>query len=517
MRRIDAIGYQTAAVVGMFGAVVLLSVVATHLESETLDNFRRRLSGNEGGDACGDVCDQIAVKFGPVLDLVLMLYVFLGMAIVCDDFFQESLEKISEALKLTPDVAGATFLAAGSSAPELFTSLAAAFISKTEAGLGTIVGSAMFNLLIIVALSAAVAGRGGARLKIDWRPMARDSSFYCLSIVLLGLFFSVTGPGEITTIEAGFMVFVYGLYILFMVYNQQILDKCKPVEKYTVHPEQSAEGRAVAKAAEAIEAGTNGAAAAETNGSEDKEAPTKEGEAADTTGSNGDEASKGGADAEEEPDGFWDRFNWPEPEDGEEWSPKEVYGYKFMHVLKMPFVVLMSFTIPDCALPRFENWYWASFFMSILWIGALCHFMVEFALELGSCYLHLSPVIMGVLFLAIGTSVPDAIGSMIAARNGEADMAIANAIGSNVFDVLLGLGLPWFLFTIVYDTPFPVDAGNVGIPIVILFVTVLLFLAVMTANKFWMTTQMGMMLTGIYVLYILWTIIAAQTGIVGGC
>ena len=104
MRRIDAIGYQTAAVVGMFGAVVLLSVVATHLESETLDNFRRRLSGNEGGDACGDVCDQIAVKFGPVLDLVLMLYVFLGMAIVCDDFFQESLEKISEALKLTPDV-----------------------------------------------------------------------------------------------------------------------------------------------------------------------------------------------------------------------------------------------------------------------------------------------------------------------------------------------------------------------------------------------------------------------------
>ena len=52
---------------------------------------------------------------------------------------------------------------------------------------------------------------------------------------------------------------------------------------------------------------------------------------------------------------------------------------------------------------------------------------------------------MGITFLAIGTSIPDAIGSMVVARAGEADMAIANAVGSNVFDILLGLGFPWFL------------------------------------------------------------------------
>ena len=40
---------------------------------------------------------------------------------------------------------------------------------------------------------------------------------------------------------------------------------------------------------------------------------------------------------------------------------------------------------------------------------------------------------MGVLVLSIGTSVPDAIGSILAAKSGEADMAVANAIGSNVF------------------------------------------------------------------------------------
>ena len=50
-----------------------------------------------------------------------ILYVFLGIAIICDDYFVEALERISSALKLSDDVAGATFMAAGSSAPELAT------------------------------------------------------------------------------------------------------------------------------------------------------------------------------------------------------------------------------------------------------------------------------------------------------------------------------------------------------------------------------------------------------------
>ena len=35
------------------------------------------------------------------------------------------------------------------------------------------------------------------------------------------------------------------------------------------------------------------------------------------------------------------------------------------------------------------------------------------------------------------------------ARDGHGDMAVSNSIGSNVFDILLGLGLPWFLSTTV--------------------------------------------------------------------
>ena len=46
-----------------------------------------------------------------------------------------------------------------------------------------------FNILVIVALSAAVAGKSGASLQIDYRPVGRDVCFYTLSILLLAIFF----------------------------------------------------------------------------------------------------------------------------------------------------------------------------------------------------------------------------------------------------------------------------------------------------------------------------------------
>ncbi|KAJ7409475.1 hypothetical protein WISP_115025 [Willisornis vidua] len=58
---------------------------------------------------------------GIVIYFIIILYMFLAVSIVCDDYFLPSLEIISECLGLSQDVAGATFMAAGSSAPELVT------------------------------------------------------------------------------------------------------------------------------------------------------------------------------------------------------------------------------------------------------------------------------------------------------------------------------------------------------------------------------------------------------------
>lgn len=183
--------------------------------------------------SCSNHVDSIGMA---VLYVFGILYCFLGLAIVCDEYFQSSLEIISDVLHLTPDVAGATFLAAGSSAPELFTSLADAFGEANSTGTGTIVGSAMFNILVIVALSAAVAGRGGGSIPIDWRPVSRDVIFYSISIAVLTLVFI---DSEVQWWEGLIMTLAYGLYIVFMKYNNQILGRCKAPKVSTTSSDQA--------------------------------------------------------------------------------------------------------------------------------------------------------------------------------------------------------------------------------------------------------------------------------------
>ncbi|VDO31274.1 unnamed protein product [Brugia timori] len=52
---------------------------------------------------------------------------------------------------------------------------------------------------------------------------------------------------------------------------------------------------------------------------------------------------------------------------------------------------------------------------------------------------------MGLTVLAAGTSVPDLISSVIVARKGLGDMAVSSSIGSNLFDICVGLPIPWLL------------------------------------------------------------------------
>lgn len=52
-------------------------------------------------------------------------------------------------------------------------------------------------------------------------------------------------------------------------------------------------------------------------------------------------------------------------------------------------------------------------------------------------------------FLSPSPSLQDAISSILVARDGFGDMAVSNAIGSNVFDINLGLGLPFLIRTII--------------------------------------------------------------------
>src|SRR5690554_2806155 len=102
-----------------------------------------------------------------VLYFLILITIFYLLAKVSEDYFVESLDIISRKLKLPEDVAGATLMAVGSSAPEFATALIAVLGTGTEdIGAGTIVGSAIFNILVIVGASALVSGAF-----LRWQPV----------------------------------------------------------------------------------------------------------------------------------------------------------------------------------------------------------------------------------------------------------------------------------------------------------------------------------------------------------
>lgn len=149
-----------------------------------------------------------------ILHILGLIYMFVALAIVCDEFFVPALDVIIEKLAIQDDVAGATFMAAGGSAPELFTSVIGVFVSFDDVGIGTIVGSAVFNILFVIGMCALFSR---SVLSLTWWPLFRDCFFYSVSLITLILFFR---DNHIYWYEALILFSFYIAYVSFMKWNQ---------------------------------------------------------------------------------------------------------------------------------------------------------------------------------------------------------------------------------------------------------------------------------------------------------
>merc|ERR1719247_280454 len=107
-------------------------------------------------------------------------------------------------------------------------------------------------------------------------------------------------------------------------------------------------------------------------------------------------------------------------------------------------MICLVMTVPDVRNEKRKNLFVISFVMSIIWIGVFSFLMVWWATIIGMVA-NIPDTIMGLTFLAAGTSIPDLLTSVIVARQGLGDMAVSSSVGSNIFDVLIGLPLPVFM------------------------------------------------------------------------
>lgn len=193
-------------------------------------------------------------------------------------------------------------------------------------------------------------------------------------------------------------------------------------------------------------------------------------------------------------------------------SLKPPFGEGFLawaqYILVLPIVVVTVFTVPDVRRPGWGKWCYVSFIISIIWIGGFSYLMVSWAEIIGNT-IGIPSVIMGLTILAAGTSVPDLLSSVIVARRGQGDMAVSSSIGSNIFDILVGLPIPWILFTAWPTTPDSVVIGskNIWISIVVLLGMLVFVIAAIHCQKWKLTKTLGALMMVFYILFLVQAIL----------
>lgn len=104
-------------------------------------------------------------------------------------------------------------MAGASTTPELFTNLISTFIADSDMGLGTIIGSMMFNTLGV----AACAGLAAIKpVQLDWFPMARDCIIYSINIATLVI---IAWDGQVMWWETIILFVFFIMYFLLLSQN----------------------------------------------------------------------------------------------------------------------------------------------------------------------------------------------------------------------------------------------------------------------------------------------------------
>ena len=324
---------------------------------------------------------------------------YTGLAVVStavtwagSDLLEGAAERLSTFHRLPATVQGAVVVAIGSSFPELSATVISTLVhGEFDLGVAAIVGSAMFNVLVIPGLSGLV----GQQLDSDRELVYKDAQFYIIAVVTLLLTFSFAviyypiGPlplrGRLTRPLAFIPFLLYGLYVFL----------------------QAQDAR--------------------------------------------DHRARVAAGAE------------------------ETAGIRPL-------------------------WEWGKMLLSLALILAGVEGLIRVALGLGAA-LETPSFLWGLTIIAIGTSLPDALVSIQAARRGRSVVSLANVLGSNIFDLLVAVPVG-VLIAGSAQVNFAVSAPMMGF---LTLATIVLFAQLRTGLRISRTECW--LLLGLYAVFVLWVIL----------
>ena len=299
------------------------------------------------------------------MDYILLIIGFV-LLIKGADFFVDGSSSVAKILKVPTIIIGLTVVAFGTSMPELSVSVTAALRGSNDLAVSNVLGSNIFNLLVVLGCCALVKP-----VAAKWSLLKKEFPFSILITIILLL---VDSDFSIMKILDGNQGFVLGRWagllflILFVLYIYATV-------------KSALRSRAEAK------------------------------------------------DMEEE-------------------------EYKTMSPLKSGIYIVIGL-------------------IGIVWGGNL---VVDSALNIALTF-GWSQTFIGLTIVALGTSLPELVTSVVAARKGENDLAVGNVVGSNIFNILLILGVSSFI------TPITLDVTAVYDTIILIIASIVVYVSAISKRE----------------------------------
>ena len=321
----------------------------------------------------------------PIYISIILLIIGMVLLIKGADFFVEGASNIAKALRIPSLVIGLTLVSIGTSAPEFAVSLTASLKGSNDLSFGNIVGSNIFNTVVVIGVSAIITP-----LVVSKNMKKYDLPILAGIYGLLALFSFVITAGKIESWEGICLFSLMIFYIIFLIFREKKENVEEEVEQ------------------------------------ESKSKP------------------------------WW---------------------------LNLLFVALGLTGI----------------IVGGDWVvdGASA-----IAKELG-----MTEMLVGLTIVSVGTSLPELVTSIVAAKKGENDIAVGNAVGSSIFNVILILGFCSIVTPASIDTrPF------YALFDVIFMITTVVLVFIFSIKKGEIVRYQGIIMVALYVLYLV-TIILRDTGI----
>ena len=254
------------------------------------------------------------------------IFLIVGMVLLIKgaDYFVDGSSKIAKALKIPSLIIGLTLVSMGTSAPELSASINSAIINDSNMNFGNVVGSNIFNLLVVIGASSLFVP-----LVISKQILKYDLPILLGIYGLLAMFTIVISPNELVLWESIVILLLAVIYTVFLILR---------------------------------------------NKKEIKEEKAK--------------------------------------------------------------------SIDINVIESKKNKWWKNILFIVLGLAGIVgggRIVVDNAKQIAE-FFKVDSLIIGLTVVAIGTSLPELVTSIVAAKKGENDIAIANVVGSNIFNVLLILG-----------------------------------------------------------------------------